>query len=103
MSFAQRGLQKAVDPGRRNALSDALGWIYLKKNSPDSELQLFQNLANGNPVNSTYLYHLGATFVQKGGKLKARNELEATLAAKPGLADGPKIRQLLARLWRAGY
>jgi len=47
---------------------------------------------------SGYRYHLGATFVQKGEKQKARTELEAALAAKLDSANEPKIRELLARL-----
>jgi tetratricopeptide (TPR) repeat protein len=98
LSFAQRGLQTAVDPGLKNALSDTLGWVYLKKNSPDAALQVFQNLVRGNPDNPTYRYHLGAALLQKGDKRKARTELDAALAAKPDASDEPKIRELLGRL-----
>ena len=98
LAFAQRGLHNAGDPGVKNALSDTLGWIYLKKNAPDSALQMFQSLVAGNPGNSTYRYHLGAAFEQKGEKQKARTELQAALAAKPDPAEEPKIRALLARL-----
>lgn len=98
LALAQRGRQGTVTAELRASLSDTLGWIYLKKRMDDSALQTFQNLVRKNPTNSTYLYHLGATFYQKGDKIQARVELEAALRAKPGPADEPKIRELLARL-----
>jgi cellulose synthase operon protein C len=98
LALAQRGRQGIVTAELSASLSDTLGWIYLKKRMDDSALQTFQNLVRKNPTNSTYRYHLGATFYQKGDKKQARVELEAALAAKPGPADEPKIRELLARL-----
>lgn len=98
MSYAQRGLQYAVDAGLKTSLSDTLGWIYLKKNMTDSALQTFQKLVKTNPGNATYRYHLGTALYQKGDKQKARVELEAALGAKPSPLDEPKIRDLLARL-----
>ncbi len=98
LSYAQRGLQHASDTGLKTSLSDTLGWVYLKKNMTDNALQTFQSLVKNNPGNSTFLYHLGTSFYQKGDKQKARVELEAALAAKPNRSDEPRIRDLLARL-----
>lgn len=98
LAYAQRGLQYAVEPGLKTSLSDTLGWIYLKKNMTDNALQTFQNLVKSDPGNSTFRYHLGTAFYQKGDMRKARVELEAALAAKPSALDEPKIRDLLARL-----
>lgn len=98
LAFAQRGLQYATDAGLKTSLSDTLGWIYIKKNMTDNALQTFQTLVQSNPGNPTFLYHLGAAYYQKGDKQNARVELEAAMAAKPGAADAPKIRELLTHL-----
>lgn len=98
LTFANRGFQKVSDPGVKKSLSDTLGWIYLKRNQYDSALQVFQTLVKTDPRNATFRYHLAATLYQKGDKKQARVQLEAALAAEPGSPDGPKIRELLARL-----
>jgi tetratricopeptide (TPR) repeat protein len=98
LSYAQRGLQYAADPGLKTSLSDTMGWIMVKKNMTDDALQTLQILVNSHPGNATFRYHLGAAFFQKGDKQKARVELEAALAAKPSAMDEPRIRELLARI-----
>jgi tetratricopeptide (TPR) repeat protein len=98
LTYAQRGLQFAVEPGLKTSLSDTLGWIYAKKNMNDAALQTLQALVRSNPRNPTYLYHLGSTLYQKGDRQNARVELEAALAAKPSASDEQKIKELLARL-----
>jgi Flp pilus assembly protein TadD len=98
LAYAQRGMQRAVEPGLKTSLSDTLGWIYVKKNMNDNAVQTFENLVRSNPANATFRYHLGTAYYQKGDKRQARVELEAALANKPSAADAPKIRQLLAAL-----
>jgi tetratricopeptide (TPR) repeat protein len=97
-ALAERGAKNASDPGLKVALSDTMGWIYLKQNQYDAALQTFQQLTKSNPANPTFRYHLGATLFQSGSKQKARTELEAALAAKPEVSDEARIRELLARI-----
>ena len=97
LTYAQRGTQFAKDPGLKTSLSDTIGWIYVRKNMNDLAIQTFEPLVSNDPRNSTYLYHLGVALLQKGDKLKAKTELQAALAAKPGPQDEAKIRELLAK------
>jgi tetratricopeptide (TPR) repeat protein len=98
LKLAQRGLAVASDPKLKEALFDTLGWIYLQSNHLDSALEIFQRLVRSDPGNPAYHYHLGAALYKKGEKQKARAELDAALAAKPGAEDVQKIRELLSHL-----
>ena len=95
LRMIQRALQKTRD---HIALSDTLGWIYLKKKMHDSALQTFRGLVKRYPENSTVRYHLGLTLVEKGDRAAAKPELEAALTKKPSPDEERKIRELLARI-----
>jgi len=62
----------------------------------DTAARLFGNVAQKDPENATYRYHLGVALLQKGEKNKARTEFQAALTKKPQQADEKKIRELLA-------
>jgi tetratricopeptide (TPR) repeat protein len=79
------------------ALSDTVGWIYVKKNLPDSAIQILSNVVQKDPAQAVYRYHLGAALLQKGDTAGARVQLQAALADKPGKADEGKIGELLAK------
>jgi Flp pilus assembly protein TadD len=96
--LAERGLRNASEPGLKVALSDTMGWIYLKQNQNESALDMFRKLTVSEPGNSTFRYHLAAALFQSGDKIKARTELQAALASKPGASDEARIRELLARI-----
>ena len=70
----------------------------MESNHLDSALEIFQRLVRSDPGNPAYHYHLGAALYKKGEKQKARAELDAALAAKPGAEDVEKIRELLSHL-----
>ena len=80
------------------SIADTVGWIYLKKNLPDSAIQIFSNATEKDPGHSIYRFHLAMALVQKGDKMGARRECEAALAGQPSKADADKIRSLLATL-----
>lgn len=86
-----------AQPGNE-AIADTLGWIYLKKNLPDSAIQVLSNATQKDPRQAIYKYHLAMAFYQKGDKSAARQACEAALADKPGQSDARKIRDLLARV-----
>lgn len=81
-----------------SAISDTVGWIYLKKNMVDSALQIFSNNIRTAPKHPVYRYHLGMALFQKGQKAKAKTELQAALTASPSSQDASKIRELLAQI-----
>ena len=96
-----QALKLAQDASRiqpaNDALSDTLGWVYLKKNMTDSAVQIFSNVSQKNPDHAVYRYHLALALVQKGDKASARKQLEAALAMRPTPADQAKIGELLAK------
>ena len=80
------------------SFADTLGWVYLKKNIPESALQVFEGIVRKSPDVAVFRYHLAMALVAKGDKQRARRELELALTKKPDSQDEVKIRQLLAGL-----
>lgn len=79
-------------------LLDTQAWIHLKRNSPDSAIQILNVLVRSNPEISTLHYHLGAALVAKGNKALARAALQQALTLKPPAGEDRKIKQLLETL-----
>ena len=77
-------------------LADTLAYIYIKKNLPDSAIQILSNATQKYPNQPVYHYHMALALLQKGDKAGARREGESALASGPGKADEEKIRSLLA-------
>jgi tetratricopeptide (TPR) repeat protein len=95
LTYAQRA--KQVLPNL-SEVSDTLGWIYLKKNMSDNAMDIFQVLVNQKPANSTYRFHLGMAYAQKGDKPKALRELMRALQSSPAKDEEGKIRDLINKL-----
>lgn len=79
-------------------VSDTIGWIYLKKNIPDSAVDEFKRLVTQAPLNPTYHYHYAMALQQKGDLVSAKAECESALANHPAKALDTQIRELEARL-----
>ena len=94
LTFAQRARQKWPHVPE---VSDTLAWIYLKKNLNDNAIEILENIVAQTPNQPTFHYHLGAAWLQKGNKAKARNELEKALANRPSTEESVKIKELLAK------
>jgi Flp pilus assembly protein TadD len=95
LTYAQRA--KQIMPSLPE-ISDTLGWIYLKKNMTDNAMDIFQDLVNRMPGNSTYRFHLGMAYAQKGDKPKAIRELQTALRSSPAKDEENKIRDLINKL-----
>jgi tetratricopeptide (TPR) repeat protein len=95
LTYAQRA--KQVQPNL-SEVSDTLGWIYLKKNMSDNAMDVFQALVNQKPDNSTYRFHLGMAYAQKGDKPKALRELQQALHSGPAKDEEDKIKDLINKL-----
>jgi tetratricopeptide (TPR) repeat protein len=95
LTYAQRA--KQVYPNL-SEVSDTLGWIYLKKNMSDNAMDIFQGLVNKMPGNSTYRFHLGMAYAQKGDKPKALRELQQALRSSPAKDEENKIKDLINKL-----
>ncbi|HTM49099.1 MAG TPA: tetratricopeptide repeat protein [Bryobacteraceae bacterium] len=94
LTFAQRARQKwpAVQE-----ISDTVAWIYLKKNLTENAIEILADLVSRRPTQPTFRYHLGAAWLQKGEKTKARKELEHALINRPSQEEAAKIKALLAK------
>jgi tetratricopeptide (TPR) repeat protein len=79
-------------------VADTLGWIYLKKNLSDNAIEIFKDLVQRAPNQSTFRYHLGMALSQKGDKPKAIKELNDALKYNPPKEERDKIQLLLSRL-----
>ena len=95
LGYAQRA--KYVMPNNPE-VSDTLGWIYIKKNLSDNAIDIFKDLTKREPGRSTFHYHLGMAFYQKGDKYQAKQSLQSALRYKPDKAEESKIRELLAKI-----
>jgi len=79
-------------------ISDTLGWIYLKKNLPDNAIDIFKDLVVKQPTHSTYRYHLGIAYSQKGDKTRAVEQLKEALKYNPQNEEKKKIQEMIQRL-----
>ena len=79
-------------------VADTLGWIYLKKNMSDNAIDIFKDLVQKAPNQSTFRYHLGMAYYQKGDKPKAIKELSEALKHNPPKDEREKIQALLTKL-----
>ena len=79
-------------------VADTLGWIYLKKNLSDQAIEIFKRNVAAQPNSSTYRYHLGMAWYQKGDKTQARQALVEALKYNPSSYEKQKIQELMAKL-----
>jgi len=95
LTMAQRAKQMLPD---LSEVSDTLGWIYLKKNLSDNAIDIFKELVVKQPHASTYRFHLGMAYFQKGDKLAALKELTQALKDNPPKAERDKIQELITKI-----
>jgi tetratricopeptide (TPR) repeat protein/thiol-disulfide isomerase/thioredoxin/outer membrane lipoprotein-sorting protein len=92
---AQRAKQLLPD---MTDVSDTLAWIYLKKNLTDNAIEIFKELVSKAPDNSTYHFHLGMAYLQKGDKAKALEQFREALKYNPAQEEKDKILETIGRL-----
>lgn len=95
LTMAQHATQLLPDYAE---VSDTLGWIYLKKNLSDQAIDIFKRNVARQPNSSTYRYHLGMAWYQKGDKTQAHQALLEALKYNPSAVEKQKIQELLAKL-----
>ncbi|HEV2445091.1 MAG TPA: tetratricopeptide repeat protein, partial [Candidatus Sulfopaludibacter sp.] len=79
-------------------VSDTLGWIYLKKGLSDNAIDIFKDLVAKEPHASTYRFHLGMAYFQKGDKPTALKQLQDALKDNPAKLESDKIKELIAKI-----
>src|SRR5581483_6455590 len=95
LTYAQRAKQLLPN---LYEVSDTLGLIYLKKQLTDNAISSFRDIVAKQPQHSTYRYHLGMAYAQKGDRPKAIEELKKALGSSPSKEESDRIKQLLQKL-----
>jgi len=95
LTLAQRAKQMLPNTAE---VSDTLGLIYLRKNLSDNAIDIFRDLVTKQPAQSTFHYHLGMAFSQKGDRPRALEQLQQALKENPPREEKAKIQQLLSQL-----
>ncbi len=79
-------------------VDDTIGWIYLKKNIPNSAIDQFKRLVAEQPLNPIYHYHYAMALQQKGDTVNAKAQCELALANRPQKPLEQQIHTLQATL-----
>ncbi len=98
LSLAQRAWAK--NPTDSN-IGDTVGWIYIKKNLPESAIPILDEIiarSPGQPNSSVYLYHLAMAHAQKGDKAAANRALDEAMKANPNEGSRKDIQALQKKL-----
>ena len=98
LKLAQTATAQAPD---QPELMDTLGWVYYKKNLPQSAIPLFERCVQKAPTNAMYQYHLGLAYLQSGEKDKARSALQRALDRGVSGTTADDVRRALASLQSA--
>jgi Flp pilus assembly protein TadD len=79
-------------------ISDTLGWIYLRKNTPENAIQVLKGSVAKGPKNAEYTYHLGLAYFRAGKTTEARQYLEAALSLEPNSSYAADAKKMLVSL-----
>jgi predicted Zn-dependent protease len=77
---------------------DTTGWIYHKKGSYDSAINLFKKCVDKAPSGVSCHYHLGMSYLKLGNVQNAKLELNQTIKLGPSGAEAAQARSALATL-----
>ena len=80
------------------AVSDTLGWIYLKKDSVGNAIELLRKSVEQQPQSALYQYHLGAAYLRAGKSAEARHSLQAALRLQKEFSGEEDAKRLLSQL-----
>lgn len=94
MTFAERA-KKAL-PNSPD-ISDTLGYVYYQKSLNSEALQIFRQLVQDNPKNSTFHLHLAMALLKQGDKQGAREEAQKAMQDAQPTQQG-KIRSFVSQI-----
>jgi tetratricopeptide (TPR) repeat protein len=89
MTWAERAKKKQPNSAE---ISDTLGYVYLKKNRTAEALQIFKQVVQESPKNSTFHLHLAMALLKGGDKEGARSEAQKALESSTVPEQQNKIR-----------
>lgn len=95
MTFAQRAKQKIPNSP---AISDTLGYVYYQKHLNTEALQIFRQVVQDNPQNSTFRLHLAMALEKQGDRQAAKDEAQKALKTSSQPDEQNKIRSFLNQL-----
>jgi tetratricopeptide (TPR) repeat protein len=95
LKYAQRAGQLRPDSP---AVSDTLGWVYLKNNMTDNAVGILRSVVQKDPSRSSYHYHLAVALERKGDHAAAIEELTTALKSNPPKDEEQKIKGLLQKI-----
>lgn len=78
---------------REMAITDTIGWIYLKKNMPAIAAEQFRTASTNSPTNPEYHYHYAIALNRQNDPVAAAKECEAALANTQDPAFQTAIRR----------
>ena len=82
------------------AVSDAIGWVYLKRNLPASAMPHLEQAVRKVPTNAIYRYHLGTAYLRIGQRREAFVELTRALELDPRFRYADDARAALSSIGR---
>jgi tetratricopeptide (TPR) repeat protein len=80
------------------AISDTLGWIYVKKNMTEQAIGLLRDAVQKDPARSPFHYHLAVALEQKADHAAALVELNAALQGNPSKDEARIINELAQKI-----
>jgi tetratricopeptide (TPR) repeat protein len=81
-----------------DAVSDTIGWIYLKKDLTDSAVRIFEELVEKFPKNAMFHFHYGAALAKKGDKVGALSQFDLALKNNPTKEEEATIKEMIKKL-----
>lgn len=95
LTYAQKAKSKApADP----LIADTLGFVYLKKNLPQSAAPIFAELIGKHPKIALFHIRLATAYLQSGDRTKARRALDEARKNNPTKTDQDEIQRLADKL-----
>jgi Flp pilus assembly protein TadD len=95
MTWAERAKKKQPNSPE---ISDTLGYVYLKKNRNSEALQIFKQVVQESPKNSTFRLHLAMALLKEGDKQGARAEAQRALESSTAPEQQNKIRSFVDQI-----
>jgi tetratricopeptide (TPR) repeat protein len=95
LQLAQTAVQALPD---EPAVTDTLGWIYVRKNQASLGIRHLESSVEKNPNEPVFRYHLGIAYMQVGDRDKAKQALTKALSIKSDFEGAAQARKALAEI-----
>ncbi len=95
MTWAERAKKRQPNSP---LISDTLGYVYLKKNRNGEALQIFKQIVQESPKNSTFRLHLAMALLKQGDKQGARTEAQKALESSTAPEQQSQIRSFVDQI-----